>query len=94
MQINDKPSDVREFPQMIRGVVVSDKMDKTCVIEVVRRLRHSLYHKNIVRRSRLFVHDEKEQATTGDYIEAVATRPLSRKKNFRLFKILGKKVTE
>lgn len=80
--------------QEIRGVVVSDKMNKTRVIETKRSLRHSLYHKNVVRSSRVFIHDEKNESRVGDVVTAVATRPLSRHKQFTLLKVVEKRVEQ
>jgi small subunit ribosomal protein S17 len=80
--------------QEIRGVVVSDKMDKTRVIEIKRMTRHGLYHKGIVRSTRFFVHDEKNESKIGDTIIAVSSRPLSKQKNFRLVKIAEKRVAQ
>jgi small subunit ribosomal protein S17 len=77
--------------QVVRGIVVSDKMTKTRIIEVKRTKRHTLYHKSLARKTRLFVHDEKNESKVGDMIEAEQTRPLSRHKNFRLLKIIGKR---
>lgn len=76
--------------QKIRGVVVSDKMDKTRVIEVKRTIRHRLYHKSIIRKTRIFVHDEKNASKSGDTVIAISTRPLSKRKSFRLLEIVGK----
>lgn len=80
--------------QEIRGVVVSDKMNKTRVIEVKRTLRHSLYHKNVARTSKIFIHDEKNESKAGDVVTAVATRPLSRHKQFTLLKVVEKRVEQ
>ena len=80
--------------QSIKGIVVSDKMDKTRVVEIKRTLRHRLYQKGLVRRSRLFVHDEKNESKVGDVVLAVSTRPLCKNKNFRLTKIVEKRVGE
>lgn len=77
--------------QVVRGIVVSDKMMKTRIIEVKRNKRHTLYHKSLSRKTRLFVHDEKNESKTGDLIEAAQTRPLSRHKNFRLLKVISKR---
>jgi small subunit ribosomal protein S17 len=77
---------------LIRGLVVSDKMTKTRVIELKRVNRHSLYHKNIARKSRIFIHDEKNESKTGDLVLAGLTRPLSKNKNFALVKVLQKRV--
>jgi len=80
--------------QEIRGVVVSDKMNKTRVIEIKRSLRHSLYHKNVTRSSKVFIHDEKNESRVGDLVTAVATRPLSRHKQFTLLKVVEKRVEQ
>jgi small subunit ribosomal protein S17 len=80
--------------QEIRGVVVSDKMNKTRVIEIKRSLRHSLYHKNMTRSSKVFIHDEKNESRVGDVVTALATRPLSRHKQFTLLKIVEKRVEQ
>ncbi|NBT58169.1 30S ribosomal protein S17 [bacterium] len=80
--------------QEIRGVVVSDKMNKTRVIEIKRSLRHSLYHKNVVRSSKIFIHDEKNESKVGDVITAIATRTLSRHKQFTLLKVVEKRAEQ
>ena len=80
--------------QTVRGVVVSDKMNKTRIIEVKRSLKHRLYQKQLVRTTRLFVHDEKQESHTGDLVVVISTRPISRHKNYRLLKILKKRVAE
>lgn len=82
----------KKIAQTIKGTVVSDKMSKTRVIEVNRNVRHRLYHKSIKQTVRFFVHDEKNEAKVGDVVLATSTRPLSRNKNFRLVKILEKRV--
>jgi len=76
--------------QPIRGVVTSDKMDKTRVIKVSRTIRHSLYGKSTKHMTKFFVHDEKNESKVGDNIIAVSTRRLSKNKAFRLLKILEK----
>lgn len=73
--------------QEIRGVVVSDKMAKTRVIEVKRSGTHGLYHKRVKLSSRFFVHDEKNESRVGDLIVAALVRPLSKNKNFSLVRI-------
>ena len=80
--------------QIVRGVVVSDKMTKTLIIEIKRTQDHRLYHKKLIHQKRLFIHDEKNESKTGDVVMAVATRPLSRHKNFRLIKIVEKRVAD
>ena len=80
--------------QVVKGVVVSDKMLKTRVIEVRRTQDHRLYHKKLIHQKRLFIHDEKNESKLGDVVMAESTRPLSRHKSFRLIKIVEKRVAE
>lgn len=70
------------------GVVVSDKMDKTLVVEVSTRVKHPTYHKMVKRTIRLKVHDEQNQAKIGDRVLIMQTRPLSKTKRYRLVEIL------
>ncbi len=70
------------------GVVVSDKMDKTVTVEVIRRMRHPKYGKFITRRKKYLVHDEKNEAHIGDTVRIMETRPLSRRKRWRLVQII------
>lgn len=86
-------TDVRK-KRLIRGVVVSASMNKTRVIEIKRTLKHRLYHKGLVRGRRLFIHDEKNESQVGDKVLAITSRPLSKNKNHRLFKIVEKRVAE
>ena len=80
--------------QIIRGRVVSDKMAKTRVLELPRSKTHRLYHKSMTRRTKLFYHDEKNESQTGDTVLIVSTRPISRLKNFRLLKVVAKRVEQ
>ncbi|WP_319459827.1 30S ribosomal protein S17 [Micromonospora sp. RTP1Z1] len=72
------------------GLVVSDKMDKTLVVEVEDRVRHALYGKIMRRTSKLKVHDEQNSAGIGDRVIIMETRPLSATKRWRLVEILEK----
>ncbi len=73
------------------GIVVSDKMNKTAVVEVVRQFRHPLYGK-IVRKSKKYkVHDEKNEANAGDKVEIQEHIPVSKTKRWKLTKILERK---
>ena len=80
-----KPRNARKVYQ---GKVKSDKMDKSITVIVERLVRHSVYEKFIRRRTKLYAHDEKNEARVGDTVEIVATRPLSKTKRFRLSKIV------
>lgn len=70
------------------GVVVSDKMDKTVVVEVERLVAHPRYHKVIRRTKRLKAHDEKNECRVGDRVLLMETRPLSKEKRWRVVQIL------
>jgi len=70
------------------GVVVSDKMDKTVVVAVMRSYRHPLYGKTIRRTKKYMAHDEENACRVGDRVEIVETRPLSRRKRWRVRAIL------
>ena len=72
------------------GLVVSDKMDKTVVVEVEDRVKHALYGKVIRRTSKLKAHDEQNAAGTGDRVLLMETRPLSATKRWRIVEILEK----
>jgi small subunit ribosomal protein S17 len=72
------------------GEVVSDKMDKTVVVAVTRRIHHPLYNKTVSRVSRFKAHDEKNECGVGDMVKMVETRPLSRDKRFEVVEIIEK----
>ncbi len=70
------------------GVVVSDKMDKTIVVDAERFVRHPRYGKYVRRRTRYHVHDEENKAKVGDKVQIMEARPLSKNKAWRLVKVL------
>ena len=70
------------------GFVTSDAMDKTIVVMVTDRVRHPLYGKTMQRRKKLYVHDEANDAKTGDRVRVTETRPLSKQKHWRLVSVL------
>ncbi len=70
------------------GLVVSDKMDKTVVVETVDRVRHARYAKTVQRNKRLHVHDEDNTLNLGDRVRVQETRPISKNKRWRLLEIL------
>jgi small subunit ribosomal protein S17 len=74
------------------GVVVSDGMQKSCVVAVEWQVRHGLYGKTERRTSKFMVHDEKNSAKVGDTVEIVETRPLSRRKRWTLKRVVRKAV--
>jgi len=74
-----------------KGKVIGDKPDKTIVVEVERRIQHPLYKKFILKKKKFYVHDERNEASTGDIVEIISSRPLSKLKRWRLDKIIKKK---
>lgn len=72
------------------GIVVSDKMQKTIVVEVNRLVRHSTYSKTIRSKAKFKAHDEKNEAHMGDKVKIVETRPMSKDKRWRLAEIIAK----
>ena len=74
------------------GVVVSNKMDKTVVVQVDKVLKHPIYKKYISRRNKYKVHNEKNDCNVGDRVLIIESRPLSKEKMWRVYKILEKAV--
>jgi small subunit ribosomal protein S17 len=70
------------------GVVTSNKMDKSCVVLVERRLMHPKYGKFIKKTTKFAAHDEKNECTIGDKVRIMETRPLSKTKRWRLVEII------
>ena len=70
------------------GVVVSDKMDKTIVVSVVRRVPHPKFGKIIKKTTKLYAADDKSEAKTGDRVKVIECRPLSKLKRWRLVEVL------
>ena len=80
----------RGFRKVREGLVVSDKMDKTIVVEVEDRVKHGLYGKVLRRSSKLKAHDETNTAGIGDRVQIMETRPLSATKRWRLVSVVEK----
>ena len=72
------------------GVVVSNKMDKSVVVAVERKVKHAKYGKYIKKTTKCMAHDEKNECGVGDLVTIAETRPLSKNKNWRLKTILEK----
>ncbi|HET7273573.1 MAG TPA: 30S ribosomal protein S17 [Longimicrobiaceae bacterium] len=70
------------------GTVVSDKMDKTAVVRVVRRYAHPLYGKQVTRSKKYHAHDETNDARVGDMVRIMETRPLSKMKRWRITEVI------
>src|SRR5882672_1081871 len=78
----------RSQRRLVVGVVTSDKMNKTRRVEIPRLGKHRRYGKYIKRRTICHVHDEKNESHTGDTVEIMETRPLSKTKHWRLVRIV------
>ena len=83
-------AEARGYRKTLRGYVVSDKMQKTIVVDVEDRVKHSLYGKVLRRNKKIKAHDEQNSAGIGDLVLIAETRPLSKNKNWRLVEIIEK----
>jgi len=72
------------------GTVVSNKMQKSIVVAVDRRIAHPIYKKYYTRTTKLMAHDIKQEASLGDFVKIMETRPLSKQKRWRLIEIVKK----
>ncbi len=79
---------VRNLRKERIGIVVSNKMDKTIVVAVKRKVKHPIYGKFINRTSKFYAHDEKQDSNIGDLVRIMETRPLSKTKRWRLIGII------
>ena len=70
------------------GKVVSDRMDKTITVAVDRQIKHPIYGKFITKTTKYLAHDEENDANTGDVVQIMSTRPLSKRKTWRLVDVL------
>lgn len=76
--------------QTLQGIVSSDKRDKTITVSIASRETHPLYRKQYTKTRKYTAHDEKNEAGTGDLVEIVACRPLSKTKSYKLVRIIEK----
>ena len=72
------------------GLVTSSKMDKSVVVVIERRVKHPIYGKFVKKTSKFVAHDEKNECGEGDLVRIMETRPLSKRKNWRLVEIIEK----
>jgi len=90
-EVHTKAEAPRTTRRKVRiGKVVSNKMQKSIVVSIERRVPHPIYKKYFRRTSKLMAHDEKREAGIGDTVKIVETRPLSKLKRWRLVEILEK----
>lgn len=74
----------------VKGVVLSDKMDKTITVMIERKVKHPLYGKYIKRSTKLHVHDEKNECAIGDTVSITECRPMSKSKSWALVEVVNK----
>ena len=72
------------------GTVVSNKMQKSIIVAIERRIAHPLYKKYFKKTTKLMAHDEKNECTIGDVVKIMETRPLSKRKKWRLVEVVKK----
>ncbi|MDH3301002.1 MAG: 30S ribosomal protein S17 [Acidimicrobiia bacterium] len=84
----EQTADRSQNRKVREGLVVSTKMDKTAVVEVIRRSRHPQYGKTVQNSKKYFAHDEDNDLNEGDRVRIVETRPLSAKKRWRVLEVL------
>ena len=87
---NTKAATERASRKTRTGLVVSDKMQKTVVVAIERRVPHPLYSKMITRTKRVKAHDEENSAKTGDTVRIAETKPLSKDKRWRVVEIISR----
>ena len=83
---------IKRIKKTIEGVVVSDRMDNTVVVESSRLVKHPVYKKLIKRRARHKAHDEKNQCKIGDKVRIVESRPLSKHNRWRVREIVDERI--
>ncbi len=82
----------RNRRQTVVGTVVSDKMQKTVVVEIARLVRHQGYNKRVRRKTRVKAHDEQGTCHAGDTVRLMETRPLSKDKRWRVIEVVERAV--
>ena len=80
----------RNMRKLRIGVVSSNKMNKTVIVKIERKIKHAMYKKYIKRSKQLYAHDEKNECSIGDLVKIMETRPLSKLKRWRIIEILEK----
>jgi small subunit ribosomal protein S17 len=83
-------SETAKLVRMLTGQVVSDKMDKSAVVMVERRVKHPLYGKFIRRSSKFHIHDEKNECKQGDKVTIQECRPMSKTKSWKLVEVVNR----
>jgi small subunit ribosomal protein S17 len=89
-EMTNQQTEARNARKTRTGLVVSDKMEKTVVVAIERRVPHPVYGKMVTRTRRLKAHDEENSAKVGDTVRIVETRPLSKDKRWRVVEIVNR----
>jgi small subunit ribosomal protein S17 len=89
-EMTNEQAEARKARKTRTGLVVSDKMEKTVVVAIERRVPHPVYGKMMTRTKRLKAHDEENSAKVGDTVRIVETRPLSKDKRWRVVEIVDR----
>ncbi len=89
-QTTEGTKEVRNARKVRVGLVTSDKMQKTITVSIERKIQHPLYGKFLKRHTKLTAHDEENVCKIGDLVKIMETRPLSKKKRWRLVEVLEK----
>ena len=76
--------------KILEGVVIRDKADKTIVVNVERKVQHSVFNKTVKHSRNHMVHDEKNSCSVGDKVRIIETRPLSKRKHWRVLDVIAK----
>jgi small subunit ribosomal protein S17 len=87
-ETNIKKTSADDHRRHIIGTVTSNKMQKTVVVQVTRRVKDTRFHKFVTKRVRFKAHDEKNECKIGDRVEIVETRPLSKDKRWRVSRLV------
>jgi small subunit ribosomal protein S17 len=83
-------SEIKRIPRTLTGTVVSNKMDKSIAVSIERLVRHPVYEKYIRRSTKLLAHDENNECNEGDVVIIESSRPISKRKAWRLQRIVTK----
>ncbi|MCA9401549.1 MAG: 30S ribosomal protein S17 [Candidatus Omnitrophica bacterium] len=85
---------IKNRRKVLQGTVVSDKMDKTCVVQVKWAKKHKMYNKVVRTATKYKAHDEKNEAKIGDFVKIMETRPISKDKRWLVREIIQKAEVE
>jgi len=86
----DKKDKLKPKKKLLKGIVTSNKMTKTAVVEITRLVKHKIYKKRVKISSKIFIHDQENKCLIGDQVLIKMCRPISKNKAFTLVDILGK----